>query len=179
MRRHAIAVAALATLALVAAACGSDDGGTPAGETGMNEDTIHVADIWARSPSRDVAAVYFTAHNGAEEADRLVAVSTPAAGRAEMHETVEVGGQMQMSPVDSIEIGPDEEVVFEPGGYHVMLFDLTAPLEVGNMIDVTLTFENAGDIRVEALVKEYVPDEGMDMGGKMTGPTGSTASASS
>jgi copper(I)-binding protein len=173
MRIRVTAVAVLSALALVAAACGSDDG-TASGETGMNEDTIHVADAWARSPSDDVGAVYLTAHNGAETTDRLIAVSTPAAGRAEIHETVMKDGQMQMSPVEAVEIGPDQEVVFEPGGYHVMLFDLTAPLEVGDTIDVTLTFENAGDIQVEALVKEYVPEDGMSMGAT-TGPTGSTA----
>jgi len=80
MRIRSVTFAALAAVALVAAGCGNDEA-TPTGETGMNEDTIHVADAWARSPSADVAAVYFTAHNGAEEADTLVAVSTPAAGR--------------------------------------------------------------------------------------------------
>jgi hypothetical protein len=173
MRVRWLTVAVAGVLALAVAACG-DDGG--AEETGMDEDTIHVADAWARSPSTDVGAVYFEVHNGAEEEDRLVGASSPAAGRAEIHEMVEQDGEMVMQPVPSVAIGPDETAVFEPGGYHIMLFDLTEPLEVDSTITVTLRFENAGEIEIEALVKPYVPDEGMDMGETgMSGPTGTTA----
>jgi copper(I)-binding protein len=171
--RKALVLLALAALATVAIACG-DEGG---GETGMDKDTIHVADAWARSPSEDVGAVYFTAHNGAEEEDRLIGVSTDIAGRAEIHETVEKDGQMVMQPVDAVPIPSGEDVSFEPGGYHVMLFELTSPLEVDTTIALTLEFELAGEVEVRALVKAFVPEEGMDMGGEMSGPTGSTAEA--
>jgi copper(I)-binding protein len=173
MRHRLLVVATAALVALALMACGEDEG---AEETGMDEDTIHVADAWARSPSEDVGAVYFEAHNGAEEEDRLIGASTPAADRAEIHEMVEQDGEMVMQPVESIAIGPDETIVFEPGGYHIMLFDLTEPLEVDSTIEVTLEFENAGEIQVQAIVKAYVPDEGMDMGGEgemaATGATG-------
>jgi len=173
MRQRALVVIMAGVLALAVSACGEDDG---AEETGMDEDTVHVADAWARSPSTDVGAVYFEMHNGAEEEDRLIGVSTPAAGRAEIHEMVEREGEMVMQPVTSVPIVPDETVMFEPGGYHIMLFDLREPLEVDSTITVTLEFENAGEIEIEALVKPYVPDEGMDMGEMGTsGPTGSTA----
>ena len=172
MRRHVLVAVTAAALALAVAACG-DDGA--AEETGMDEDTIHVADAWARSPSEDVGAVYFQAHNGAEEEDRLIGVSTSAAGRAEIHEMVEQDGEMVMQHVGSVTIGPDEDVTFEPGGYHIMLFDLTEPLEVDSTIPVVLEFELAGEIQVEAIVKPYVPEGGMDMGGE--GPTGTTAPA--
>lgn len=164
-----LAVAALATLAV---ACGDDEDA----ETGMDEDTVHVADAWARSPMQDVGAVYFTAHNGAEADDHLVGVSTDAAARAEVHETVEQDGQMVMRPVGSVTIPAGEDVRFEPGGYHIMLFELAEPLEVDTTITLVLEFENAGEVTVEALVKAFVPDEGMDMGDK-DGPTGSTADA--
>jgi copper(I)-binding protein len=186
MTRSLLIVPVALFLALAAAACGDDGGGASGetgtgGEAGMEEDTIHVADAWARSPSEDVGAVYFQAHNGAGVADRLIGVSTPAAGRAEIHEMVERGGEMVMQPVGPVTIGPDETVAFEPGGYHVMLFNLTEPLAVDSTISVTLEFENAGEIQIEALVKPYVPEEGMGMGGEdgmgMTGPTGSTAPA--
>lgn len=170
MRQRVLVVIMAGVLALAVSACGDDDG---AEETGMDEDTVHVADAWARSPSGDVGAVYFEAHNGAEEEDRLVGVTTSAAERAEIHEMVEQGGEMVMQPVDAVPIGPDETVAFEPGGYHVMLFGLTRPLEVDSTITVVLEFERAGQIEIQAIVKPYVPEDGMDMGG--TGPTGSTA----
>lgn len=158
MRRWVI-VPAVVALAGFLAACG----GGGADETGLEEDTIHVADAWARSPSEDVAAVFFTAHNGQEVEDRLVGASSPIAGRAEVHETVEEDGEMVMRPVEAVPIAPDAEVRFEPGGYHVMLFDLTEPLEVDSTITVVLEFEHAGQVPIEAIVKPYVPEEG-DMG---------------
>ncbi len=174
MRKLAILVAVLA-LATVAAACG-DDGGE--GEAGLDEDTVHVSDAWARSPMPDVGAVYFLAHNGAEVQDRLIGVSSPVAGRAEIHETIERDGQMVMRPVDGVAIPPGEEVSFEPGGYHVMLFDLVEPLEVGSSIVVVLELERAGEIEVRALVEAYVPEDGTGTGGAgVTGPTGVTAPA--
>lgn len=167
MRRSVVALAAFALVGLLAA-CGGGDGG---GEAGLEEDTIHIANARARSPMRDVAAVYFTAHNGQEVADRLLGVSSPAAGRAEIHETVEEDGVMRMRPVEAVPIGPGEEVRFEPGGYHVMLFDLTEPLEVDSTVTVVLEFERAGQIPIEAIVEPSVPEEeeeeGMDRMGDM------------
>jgi copper(I)-binding protein len=171
MRKLAVVLAVLAAVA-PSAACG---GG--AEETGLEEDTIHVADAWARSPMQDVGAVFFTVHNGAEVEDRLIGASSPVAGRAEVHETVERDGEMVMQPVEAVPIPPNEEVRFEPGGYHVMLYDLSEPLEVDSTITVVLEFEHAGQIPVEAIVKPYVPEEGMggmgdEMGGGMTEATG-------
>ncbi len=64
------------------------------------------------------------------------------------------GGMMTMREVDRIEVPAGETVVFEPGGYHVMLLDLAEPLEVGDTVEVTLTFERAGDVVVTAEVRE-------------------------
>ena len=61
---------------------------------------------------------------------------------------------MTMRPVDSIELPAGEAVKLEPGGYHIMLLDLVKPLEVGQSIDVTLTFDKAGEKTVTAEVRE-------------------------
>lgn len=49
---------------------------------------------------------------------------------------------------------------FEPGVYHVMLLELPEPLEVGSTISVTLQFEQAGEITVDAEIREFVEGEG-------------------
>ena len=64
------------------------------------------------------------------------------------------GGMMTMREVERIELPAGETVVLEPGGYHVMLLDLAAPLELGDTVEVTLTFEVAGDVVVTAEVRE-------------------------
>lgn len=63
-------------------------------------------------------------------------------------------GAMVMREVDRIEIPAGESVELKPGGYHVMLLELAAPLEVGQQFTVTLTFEQAGDIAVPVEVRE-------------------------
>lgn len=153
-------VAPLATLALLVPAC-ADGGG------------IEVSDAWARSPMEDVGAVYFTVSNAGDAADALVAVAVEVAQRAEIHETVMEGGEAQMQPVGSVEIPAGGEMAFEPGGYHVMLFDLVEPLVEGDTISLTLTFEEAGEVQVDAEVRPFVEDGGMDMGEDEGGIAGS------
>lgn len=66
----------------------------------------------------------------------------------------EGSGAMVMQEVDRIDIAAGESVELKPGGYHVMLLDLAAPLEVGQQFTVTLTFESAGDVEVPVEVRE-------------------------
>jgi copper(I)-binding protein len=64
---------------------------------------------------------------------------------------------MEMRPVDRIVIPHGQTVMLQPGGYHVMLMDLAAPLEASSQIRVTLTFEHAGQIAVTADVRDTAP----------------------
>jgi copper(I)-binding protein len=64
------------------------------------------------------------------------------------------GSMMGMREIESLELPAGEEVSLEPGGYHVMLFDLVKPIEAGDTIPVTLTFEKAGEIEVQAEARE-------------------------
>ena len=66
-------------------------------------------------------------------------------------------GEMVMREVEAIEIPAGEMVMLMPGGYHVMLIDLVAPLEIGQTFDVVLTFETAGDVTVNVEVREEAP----------------------
>lgn len=67
------------------------------------------------------------------------------------------GDMMQMRPVDRVDIPAGEQVALEPGGYHIMLLDLAAPLEVGDTIEVTLDFETAPDVTLDVEVRESAP----------------------
>lgn len=63
-------------------------------------------------------------------------------------------GMMEMRPVDRIEVPAGETVALEPGGYHIMLLELAAPLEAGTTLEVTLTFEESGEHAVTADVRD-------------------------
>ena len=121
---------------------------------GANASSVMVMKAYARAsatPTADSGAAYVSlmVHGSA---DRLVAVSTPAARMAALHRTVNVDGVMKMEHVDAIDIAADGMLKMKPGGYHIMLMGLNAPLKEGDEIDLTLTFEKAGEVKVKAKV---------------------------
>ncbi len=113
---------------------------------------IEVIQPWARasiSATRPTAA-FFTVHNNGSESDSLISVSSPSAKMTHIHHTTMVDGAMIMSPVDSLEILPGQTITLKPGGLHVMLMKLTAPLIEGETTELVLTFENAGEVTITA-----------------------------
>jgi len=98
-------------------------------------------------------AVFMTIENKGREADRLLSASSPAAGIVEIHEMKMANGMMQMREVTGLEIKPGATVELKPGGYHVMLMDLKAPLKQGESVPVTLKFEKAGAVEVKASIE--------------------------
>lgn len=163
---------ALALVAAPLAACGGDDAG------------VAVAGQWARtSPAMaSMGAAYMTLTADADDA--LIGVSVPAdiAATAEIHEMVpaesaddsmDMGdesmdhgsmdgdsmdmGAMVMQQIMSLDLPAGETVELKPGGYHVMLIDLAAPLEIGQTFDITLDFETAPDQVVTVEVRDDAP----------------------
>ncbi len=125
---------------------------------------ILVADAWARASKVRNSAAYMTVTNEGRETARLVAASSPAAAKVEIHTTVIEDGVMKMRPLEAIEIPPGETVRLEPGGRHIMLLGLGQPLEPGDRIDLTLVFADRGRIDVVAEVRSA---SGMKMKMKM------------
>jgi copper(I)-binding protein len=105
---------------------------------------------WARAtpPAAQTGAIYFTLHNAGHSDDRLIAASTPAAKKAELHTHIMDGNIMKMRQVEAISVPAGKDVRLAPGGYHVMLMGLNGPLKQGSEIQLTLTFEKAGKVTV-------------------------------
>ena len=132
---------------------------------------VSVSDARVPVPAGANGAAYMTLTNDGDEADQLVGATTEVAETVEMHETTTEGGSMSMQQVDGVEIPAGGEAVLEPGGLHLMLLGVTQELVEGDTVDITLTFEDAGEQTVSA---EVVPtgdmpgmemgSEGMDMG---------------
>jgi len=96
-----------------------------------------------------VGVVYFRIRNNALSPDRLIRVETPAASKAELHETVANGDLMRMiHRPDGFEISAGGELVFESGGKHVMLTGLVGQLKEGSSIKLDLVFARAGAVHV-------------------------------
>ena len=164
------AVAAAATLLL--AACGSDS------SSGVSELTVERA--WARTtPAAATTGVVYLEITSPDD-DTIVGAAVPAdiAGSAELHETMAAGesghshggdtadttdgsapsGEMVMEPLESVELPANSTVVFEPGGLHIMLIDLAAPLELDQEFTLTLTLGSGDQIDVDVVVADNVPD---------------------
>ncbi len=125
---------------------------------GCSSGVLRVQDAVVAAPAGDVAAVYLTVENGSGERVSLVGVRTNR-GRAEIHESYMEADLMRMRPVASVAIESGATVVFEPGGLHIMLFDLPG-LAPGDVVDLTLQFDDGSDVAVSAPVRpitELVP----------------------
>lgn len=115
---------------------------------------ITVSHVWARSsagPAKNGAA-YLTIGNDGAKADRLVNVETRVAVKASLHAHTLENGIMAMRPIKAVEVGPGDPVVLKPGGTHIMLMGLAAPLKEGQTFPMTLSFENSGPIDVQVMV---------------------------
>jgi copper(I)-binding protein len=146
MRSPIGALVFVAVLALVVVACSTSSGTAPT-----------IRDAWVRAaPSIDrPTAAYLVITNPGSEADALVGASSPVAASAEVHETsMDASGMTGMHAVDRLEVPAGGTVRLEPGGYHLMLMELTRPLTVGEAVRIDLVFERAGTIEVTATVRE-------------------------
>jgi copper(I)-binding protein len=127
---------------------------TPAHAVEYRSGDMVVAQPWSRPtpPVATVGAVYFSLTNVGRKSDRLIAISTPLAGKVEMHESRKVQGMVQMRAVTSIECLPGQTVKSEPGGLHVMLLALNRPLAAGAEFPLLLRFRDAGTLAVQVHV---------------------------
>ncbi len=163
-------LAPIALVALLVAACSGAAG------------DIKISEPWARTSPMvaGAGAAYMVIENKASAADALIGAASDVAKAVEVHETYEVAsekpmestgmggmespmasggmdmgsGMMGMRKIDSLPIPAGGTVELKPGGYHIMLIDLTRELKAGEKIEITLKFEKAGDVKVTAEVRE-------------------------
>ena len=103
----------------------------------------------ATLPNAPVAGGFMTLTNNGAQDDRLIAAESTASGHMEIHEMAVVDHVMTMRELpDGLPIPAGETVELRPGGLHLMFMQLQHPLVEGETVDVTLTFENAGQIDV-------------------------------
>ena len=108
---------------------------------------------WARAsaPRQEVGAAYLKLRSAMD--DRLVSVSTPVATAGQTHEMTMEGGVMRMRELPGIALPAGRTVSLEPGGLHLMLMGLRAPLRVGDTFPLHLTFEHAAPMDVTVTVR--------------------------
>lgn len=114
--------------------------------------SIEIVLPWSRAtPSTAPSAGGFlTLINKGTAPDRLIAIETPAAKQAELHEMKMDGAVMRMRELENgVVLPPGQTVELKPGGYHVMFIGLKAPFMKDQKVPATLVFEKAGRIDIE------------------------------
>jgi uncharacterized protein YcnI len=123
---------------------------------------LEISGYWAKAmlPGQPAGGGYLTIANKGASADRLVSVSSPAAGMTEIHMMEIVNDVMNMRPVEGgVEIAPGATVELKPGGMHVMFMQVKEPFREGTTVPLTLEFEKAGKVELALPVQKAAGDD--------------------
>jgi periplasmic copper chaperone A len=119
--------------------------------------TVTVTDAWARATVQGQKATGAFMKITAKDNAKLVGVSSPVAGVAEVHEMKMDKDVMKMAALpNGLDLPAGKAVELKPGGYHVMLMDLKAPLSKDSTIPLTLIVQDAKGVKSNIELKLLV-----------------------
>ena len=108
---------------------------------------VKIEQAWTRATVQGQKATGAFMKITASQPLQLVAVSSPAAGVAEIHEMKMEGNVMKMRALPALDLPAGQAVELKPGGHHLMLMDLKAPLAPNSSVSLTLTFKDAKGVQ--------------------------------
>ncbi|RVW03063.1 copper chaperone PCu(A)C [Rhodococcus xishaensis] len=164
-----IGVTLAAGLTLAGCSSGSDDTRSTGTDTGVS-----LRDSWVKAADSGMTAMFGTIVNDSDSAVTLTTVATQAAPRVELHEMAADGtGAMKMREKDGgITVDAHSSYELAPGGDHIMLFDLPAPIQAGTDVDFTFTFADGSSAGFTAQVRDFTgAREEYDSHGETRGET--------
>ena len=118
-------------------------------------DKITVNDPYVRAvpPVVKTSAAFMQLRNSDVVEHFLVSASTPTAAAVELHMHTMDDGVMRMRRIAHVHLPPGKTVSLQPGGLHIMLFDLSAALKPGDQVPITLTFADGSNKEISAQVR--------------------------
>ncbi len=163
MKRFTLLLLLLVAVTIVA--CGGSETEPAASAGTPGEMTIE--NVWGRNSPMAAAngAFYMTISNQTGTNDQLLGATSEVCSVAELHEMyMKENDVMGMRQVEGgvIDIPNGETVELKAGGLHVMCLDKVRALELDEEIPITLTFANAGDMEVTAVIRESAMEDGME-----------------
>lgn len=123
---------------------------------------IRISDAWARETisGQTSTAAYMVLTNRGSGDDRLVSVSAQAPAMAMLHSSDSSDAVSRMRAMESgLAIPAGATVELKPGGTHVMITGIRAPLNVGDTVKLTMRFEESGE---QPVVVRVTPALGPD-----------------
>lgn len=117
-------------------------------------DQISVADPYVRMspPGTKTTGAFMTIKNAGDKEARVVSAASSVANVTELHNHINDNGVMRMRQVKEIVVPAKGETALKPGGYHVMLIDMKAPLKEGEHVVINLGFADGSSKEVHAPV---------------------------
>jgi copper(I)-binding protein len=113
---------------------------------------IKGAHVRGLPPTQRNTAAFFTVLNASDNPVELMAGHSDAAERLEIHSHQYHNGMMSMQEQASVRIAAGESLVFESGGYHLMLINLTRAVRDGDQLSFSLINDDGEEITVVAPV---------------------------
>lgn len=130
-----------------------------AGVLAGSADQISVQDPYVRlaPPSAPATGAFMVIRNGGSADVKVVKADNPASRVTELHNHINEGGVMKMRPVPDIAIKAGGEAVLKPGSLHIMMIDLKEAMKEGDVVPITLTFDDGSTKQVDAKVVRPAP----------------------
>lgn len=116
--------------------------------------TLKIEHPWVRVTIPDrPGGGYMKVYNMGDQADKILSATSAMAERVELHTVTMKDGIMRMRRVEHVEVPAKGHVEFKPGGFHLMIFGILPALKEGDKLPLSLVFEKAGSINLEAEIK--------------------------
>jgi periplasmic copper chaperone A len=125
-----------------------------AGVMAGSADQISVQDPYVRlaPPNAPATGAFMVIKNHGDKDVKVLKADNPVSTVTELHTHLNEGGVMKMRPLSAIDIKANSEAVLKPGGMHVMMINLKAPMKEGDMVPITLTFADGSSKQFDARV---------------------------
>ncbi|MER2539234.1 MAG: copper chaperone PCu(A)C [Azonexus sp.] len=125
-----------------------------AGALAAAADMVTVDEPYVRlsPPNAPATGAFMVIKNAGDKDVKVVKADNPASKSTELHTHLNENGVMKMRPVAAIDVKSKGEAVLKPGGLHVMLINLNAPMKEGDVVPITLTFDDGSSKKVDAKV---------------------------
>jgi copper(I)-binding protein len=154
MRKTVFAALLLAGAPLALSACSEAEAPAEASDPNTIAGlTITDARMMLPPVAGNPAAVYFTVKNDGDKNIALRSASVEGSGSAQLHDMMEYDFEMTMGEMPPLMLQPGHSVVFEPGGKHVMVYELGPDLAEGGTAEVTLTAAGGRNHTFEAPIQ--------------------------
>jgi copper(I)-binding protein len=114
--------------------------------------TVHDPYVRLAPPNAPATGAFMVIRNAGDKDVKVVKADNPVSKVTELHTHLNEGGVMKMRPVTAIDVKAKGEAVLKPGGLHVMLIELKAPMKEGDTVPLTLTFDDGSTKKVDAKV---------------------------